>query len=99
MSTPPDNRRLARRVAVVGGGIAGLAAAYRLQELARTRGLALELLLLEAGQRIGGAIATERVDDFLIEAGIVNKRTPILITEHQPRNAVKVFISTMSITP
>ncbi len=57
------------RVAVVGGGIAGLAAAHRLTELSRARGIALEITLLEARDRLGGTIATERAGGFLIEAG------------------------------
>jgi oxygen-dependent protoporphyrinogen oxidase len=57
------------RVVVVGGGIAGLAAAHRLIELARAEGRALDLVLLEAADRLGGSIRTERVDGFLLEAG------------------------------
>jgi oxygen-dependent protoporphyrinogen oxidase len=57
------------RIVVVGGGIAGLAAAHRLVELARDEGRALDLVLLEAADRLGGAIRTERVDGFLLEAG------------------------------
>jgi len=57
------------RVIVVGGGIAGLAAAHRLSELAQKNSLGLEILLLEATGRLGGPIATERVGDFLVEAG------------------------------
>src|SRR5215831_5103133 len=60
---------MSRRIVVVGGGIAGLAAAHRLFELSRERSLRLEVTLLEASSRLGGAIATERVDDFLVEAG------------------------------
>ncbi len=59
----------ARRIVVVGGGIAGLAAAHRLVELSRERGQNVELNLLDARQRLGGTIATERADGFLIEAG------------------------------
>ena len=50
-------------VVVVGGGIAGLAAAYELQ----IRGLAVRLI--EASSRLGGVIQTERVDDWVIDAG------------------------------
>jgi oxygen-dependent protoporphyrinogen oxidase len=57
------------RIVVVGGGIAGLAAAHRLVELARDEGRALDLVLLEAADRLGGTIHTERVDGFLLEAG------------------------------
>jgi protoporphyrinogen/coproporphyrinogen III oxidase len=58
-----------KRVAVVGGGIAGLAAAHRLTELAREKNLACEIFLFEARERLGGSIATESVDGFLVEAG------------------------------
>lgn len=56
-------------IAVVGGGIAGLAAAHRLVELSRERNQFINILLLEAGQHLGGSIRTERVDGFVIEAG------------------------------
>jgi oxygen-dependent protoporphyrinogen oxidase len=57
------------KLVVVGGGITGLAAAHRAVELARERGLALDLTLVEARGRLGGTIATERTDGFLVEAG------------------------------
>ena len=57
------------RIVVIGGGIAGLAAAHRLLELRDAQALDLEVLLLEASHRLGGCIATERVGDFVIEAG------------------------------
>lgn len=50
-------------VAIVGGGITGLAAAQRLAE----RGL--PFLLLEAQGRLGGKIRTEMVDGFVLEGG------------------------------
>ncbi|HVO22899.1 MAG TPA: protoporphyrinogen oxidase [Candidatus Margulisiibacteriota bacterium] len=56
-------------VAVVGGGIAGLAAAHRLVELSREQQRPVRVTLLEADRRLGGSIATERVDGFVIEAG------------------------------
>jgi oxygen-dependent protoporphyrinogen oxidase len=59
----------ARGVVVVGGGIAGLAAAQHVLELAAARGETIPVTLLEAGARVGGAIASERVDGFLVEAG------------------------------
>jgi len=55
------------RIAIIGGGIAGLAAAYEL-ELARTAGAAVEYVLFEATDRLGGAIATE-VDGAVLERG------------------------------
>jgi len=57
------------KLVVVGGGITGLAAAYRAVEVARERGIALELTLVEARERLGGTIATERTGGFLVEAG------------------------------
>jgi protoporphyrinogen/coproporphyrinogen III oxidase len=57
------------RIVVVGGGIAGLAAAHRLVELARDERRPLDLVLLEATGRLGGTIRTERSEDFLLEAG------------------------------
>jgi oxygen-dependent protoporphyrinogen oxidase len=50
-------------VAIVGGGIAGLAAAYELQR----RGL--RFVLHEAQGRWGGVIRTVRADGFLLEGG------------------------------
>jgi oxygen-dependent protoporphyrinogen oxidase len=60
---------MSRRIIVVGGGIAGLAAAHRLLELSQENNFGLEILLLEAGPRLGGSIHTERVGDFLVETG------------------------------
>lgn len=57
------------RVIVIGGGIAGLAAAHRVAELDQERALGIEVKLLEASPRLGGTIATERIGDFLIETG------------------------------
>jgi oxygen-dependent protoporphyrinogen oxidase len=53
-----------KRVAVVGAGIAGLAAAHRLVERRET-----EVVLLEAAGRAGGTIVTERMGGFTIEGG------------------------------
>ena len=58
-----------KRVLVIGGGIAGLAAAHRLTELIKERSLAVEIVLLEATTQLGGAIATEQIGDYLVEAG------------------------------
>ncbi len=57
------------KVVVVGGGIAGLSAAHRVVELGCLRRLAVEVTLLEARARLGGTIATEHVDGFLVESG------------------------------
>lgn len=54
-----------RRVVVVGGGIAGLTAAYRLGTVAPD----VEVTLVEAGDRLGGKVRTERVDGFVVDGG------------------------------
>ncbi len=58
-----------KRIVVIGGGIAGLAAAHRVVELAQEKSLAVALTLLEAAPRLGGSIASARIGDFLLEAG------------------------------
>src|SRR5438552_6151969 len=57
------------KLVIVGGGVTALAAAHRAVELARERGLDLDVKLVEARRRLGGTIATERADGFLVEAG------------------------------
>ncbi|HYE91206.1 MAG TPA: protoporphyrinogen oxidase [Terriglobales bacterium] len=57
------------KLVVIGGGVSGLAAAHRAVELARERGRELALIVLEARERLGGSIETERADGFLVEAG------------------------------
>jgi oxygen-dependent protoporphyrinogen oxidase len=57
-----------RRVAVIGGGITGLAAAHALDRAVAQGGLD-GAVLLEAGPRLGGRVLTERVGGFLIEGG------------------------------
>jgi protoporphyrinogen/coproporphyrinogen III oxidase len=49
--------------------VTGLAAAYRLCKLSRQSNIPLRVLLLEAGDRLGGTIQTIEQDGFLIEAG------------------------------
>ncbi|MEX2186758.1 MAG: protoporphyrinogen oxidase [Pirellulales bacterium] len=61
------------RVAVVGGGIAGLAAAHRFVELAPQ----VQLTLFEASDRLGGVLETVHRDGFLIERSADNFITTI----------------------
>ena len=56
------------RVAIIGGGIAGLSAAWYLEK-ARQGGATVEWVLLEKSERLGGVIRTERRDGFVLEAG------------------------------
>ncbi len=64
----PD-RTNGQRVAVVGGGITGLAAAHRLREIGIQTGREISFSLLEAEQRLGGVISSRKEDGFLLEAG------------------------------
>jgi len=58
-----------KRIVVIGGGITGLAAAYRLQKLAQEAAQAIDIVLVDSEPQLGGKIVTERVDDFVIEGG------------------------------
>jgi len=60
----------ATRVAIVGGGIAGLATAYYLlQGQARRAGLPLTYSLIESEPAFGGKIVTDTQDGFVVEGG------------------------------
>ncbi len=65
-------------VTIIGGGIAGLATAYYLQEKSREAGEAVAYTLIESDPRFGGKIVTESVDGFTIEGG------PDLILTQKP---------------
>ncbi len=69
--TPP-------RVAIVGAGIGGLAAAHHLTRLAAERGSAVEVIVLEAADRPGGWLATEHCEGALLERG------PDTLVTHKP---------------
>lgn len=55
----------ARRVVVVGAGVAGLAAALRVRE----RDPGTDVVVFEAAARAGGTVTTERTEGFVIESG------------------------------
>src|SRR5579864_6413602 len=57
-----------KRIAIIGGGISGLSVAYALEKKRRD-GVEVEYVLYESSPRIGGVLATERVDGCLVEAG------------------------------
>ena len=65
MQKPGDRKR----AVVIGGGITGLTACYRLTQQAQASGLPLDVVLLEASDRLGGVIATRLEDGLLIEEG------------------------------
>ena len=57
-----------RRIAIIGGGIAGLTAAYELDRQSR-KGEQVEAVLFESSNRLGGLIETVREGGFTVEAG------------------------------
>ncbi|HKN35121.1 MAG TPA: protoporphyrinogen oxidase [Terriglobales bacterium] len=57
-----------KRIAIIGGGISGLSAAFTLEQTRRS-GTPLEYVLFESSQRLGGVLVTEQVESCLIEAG------------------------------
>ena len=61
-----------KRVAIIGGGISGLAAAYELEQH-RRKGAAIDWQLFEASDRLGGIVETTRHEtpegSFILEGG------------------------------
>ncbi len=56
------------RIGIIGGGIAGLAAAYELEK-ARTAGASVDYTLYEARTQLGGSLASEIVQGAVLERG------------------------------
>ncbi|MBB6735054.1 protoporphyrinogen oxidase [Cohnella zeiphila] len=74
-------RRDVKRVAVLGGGITGLSAAFYLKRLSKERGTDVEVTVLEASGRLGGMVNTLRKEDFVIERGpdsFLGRKLPML---------------------
>lgn len=57
-----------RRIAILGGGIAGVSAAYELA-LQQQAGAPIDFTLFEASYRLGGTVETERRNGFVLECG------------------------------
>jgi oxygen-dependent protoporphyrinogen oxidase len=56
------------RIAIVGGGISGLSAAFALEDRRRA-GADVDYVLFESSPRLGGVLRTERIGGCLVEAG------------------------------
>jgi protoporphyrinogen/coproporphyrinogen III oxidase len=56
------------RTAIIGGGIAGMAAAFELEK-ARQAGAAVKYTLFEARAQLGGSLSSEIVDGVVVERG------------------------------
>ena len=57
-----------KRIAIIGGGISGLSAAFQLEKT-RATGAELEYVLFEGSQRLGGCMSSDHVEGCLVEAG------------------------------
>ncbi|PLX99115.1 MAG: protoporphyrinogen oxidase [Desulfuromonas sp.] len=57
------------RIAIIGGGISGLATAYAVEQLAASRGVTLETILIEKEDRTGGKIWSIQEEGYLCEWG------------------------------
>lgn len=66
---PLDLAQDTRRAVVIGAGLSGLAAARKIAIANRDASRPIELVVLEAKHRVGGAIWTDRRDGFTLEAG------------------------------
>jgi protoporphyrinogen/coproporphyrinogen III oxidase len=71
----------ARHVAIIGGGITGLAAAYFLEAAAQEQKLPVSYSLLEQSDRWGGKIRTEMVAEFADEPFVVEGGPDSFITQ------------------
>ncbi|MGC2621006.1 MAG: protoporphyrinogen oxidase [Acidobacteriaceae bacterium] len=61
-----------KRIAILGGGIAGLSAAWALEKARRAAsdsGSSIDYALFEAAPRLGGVIGSETIDGCVIEGG------------------------------
>ena len=56
------------RIAIIGGGISGLSAAFAIEEW-RRRGSEVEYTLYESSSRFGGVLRTEHIHGCVVEAG------------------------------
>ena len=56
------------RIAIIGGGISGLAAAFALEQR-RSSGAEVEYILYESSPHLGGVLRTEEIDGCIVEAG------------------------------
>src|SRR5579863_1051893 len=57
------------RIAIIGGGISGLAAAFALEEHRRKASANIDYVLYESSPRLGGVLRTDHIDGCIVEAG------------------------------
>ena len=56
------------RIAIIGGGISGLSAAYYLEQ-ERAAGAPVEYSLFESSDRLGGVMFSDKIGDCVVEGG------------------------------
>lgn len=69
-----------RTVVVIGGGITGLSTAFYLNKFIQKSQMDINIILIEASDKLGGKIRTIHQDDFIIESGadsIVTRKTNV----------------------
>ena len=57
-----------KRIAIIGGGISGLSAAFQLEK-ARAAGADLDYVLFEGSARLGGCLSSDHIEGCVVEAG------------------------------
>ncbi len=85
-----------QRIAIVGGGIAGLAAAWQLNQLAPDA----EVVVFEASQRLGGFLQTESIDGYLIDtsADMFSTEPPMALELCRQLGHVDELIGTLPVS-
>lgn len=70
-----------KKIAIVGGGITGLSAAYYAKKLFEEHHIPIDLTLIEKSEQLGGKIRTRHRDGFVIEQGpdsFMSRKLPII---------------------
>lgn len=79
----PEDAGIPERVCVVGGGIAGLTAAYELDRLAAQTGRSMQIDVLERTERFGGRIRTHSFDEHnYVELGPMRIPSYHMLVQH-----------------
>ncbi|MDR6881309.1 protoporphyrinogen oxidase [Bacillus sp. 3255] len=58
-----------KQISIIGGGITGLTAAYKLHKRFASVGQSVQMMIIEKSAKLGGAIQTFKQDGFIIEKG------------------------------
>ena len=66
--------KMKRRIAIIGGGLRGLTAAYEIDKAIREQNLPFEYVILEDRASVGGMIHTIDMDGYAIDVGAIGFR-------------------------